>query len=234
MDKTVSKKEQGNPVKKKTGVNGNSQPSVPVKVIEVPVDQKLVLMQPEAVPPPKSPEEERRAFWQVHGLMLYFIVLIFLAFWFFLDVWSGNLHFMNWMGVQVENLDEQNRNLLRAIGFTLVGGFLGSVLYQIRLLYQYYLKSNAYDYRWMGKYVSAPWESAIMSMVVLALIRGGVTLFGGSQGTEVNDTNNFAAFGVGALVGFGMRDVVGWIGGLVRTMFKSQDPEKSPSVDKEA
>jgi len=71
-----------------------------------------------------------------------------------------------------------------------------------------------------------------MAMIVLALIRGGVALFGGSQGTEVNDTNNFAAFGVGALVGFGMRDVVGWIGGLVRTMFKTSDGSDARSVDK--
>lgn len=38
----------------------------------------------------------------------------------------------------------------------------------------------------------------MMAMIVLALIRGGVALFGGSQGTDVNDTNNFAAFGVDA------------------------------------
>ena len=84
MDKGISKKEQGNQVRRKPDTNGNSQPPVPVEVIEVPVDQKVVLMQPEASPPPKSPAEERRDFWQVHGLMLYFIVLLFLAFWFFL------------------------------------------------------------------------------------------------------------------------------------------------------
>ena len=237
MDKTVSKREQGNQVKKKAGVNGNSQPSIQVEVIEVPEDKKLAIVSQAEKRPPKSPAEERRDFLQVHGLMAYFIVLLLLAFWFFLDVWSGNLRSMQWMGVQLEALPnpEEDLALLRTIGFTVVGGFLGSVLYQIRLLYQYYLKDKKYDYRWIGKYVTAPWESAVMSMIVLALIRGGVTLFGGSQGTEVNDTNNFAAFGVGALVGFGMRDVVGWIGDLVRTMFKAREPEQqTSSVDKEA
>lgn len=235
MDKTVSKKEQGNPVKKKMGANGNSQPQVPVEVIEVPTDQEVVVIRKEPAPQ-KSPAEERRDFRQVNLLMFYFIILLFLAFWFFLDVWSGNLRSMQWMGVQLEALrnPEEDLALLRTIGFSLVGGFLGSVLYQIRLLYRYYLKFNKYDHRWIGKYVTAPWESAVMSMIVLALIRGGVTLFGGSQGTEVNDTNNFAAFGVGALVGFGMRDVVGWIGDLVRTMFKAKESEKGSSVDTEA
>lgn len=237
MDKTTSKKEQGNQVKRKTGTNGNGQPPVSVEVTEVATDQKSVPAAVITVPlkapalPPKSPREQQRDFWQVQGLMLYFVVLLFLSLWFFLDVWSENLRFMKWMGVPDEKLTEP---VLRTIGFTMVGGFLGSVLFQIRLLYQYYLKSDEYDYRWIGKYASAPWESAIMSMIVLALIRGGVALFGGSQGTDVDDTNNFAAFGVGALVGFGMRDVVGWIGSLVRTTFKSTDTPKTSSVDKEA
>jgi hypothetical protein len=79
--------------------------------------------------------------------------------------------------------------------------------------------SKKFDPRWFGKYISAPFESAAMSMVVLALIRGGVTLFGGSPGTDVESVNNFAAFGVGALVGLGMRDVVRWVGRIVRSVF---------------
>jgi len=58
-----------------------------------------------------------------------------------------------------------------------------------------------------------------MALIVLSLIRGGVALYGGSTGTDVEPVNNFAAIGTGALVGFGMRDVVGWLGNLVQTMF---------------
>jgi hypothetical protein len=199
------------------------EPYVESKIPSQPQSQPL---QPDTTQP-RPPKREALEFLQVHGLMLYFIALIFLALWFFFDVWSKNMRFMQWMGIQPPALNEP---ILRTIGFTMVGGFLGSVLYQIRLLFQYYLKSETYDYRWMGKYISAPWESAIMAIIVLALIRGGVALFGGSQGTDVNDTNNFAAFGVGSLVGFGMRDVVGWIGGLVRTTFKATDGGQTPST----
>ena len=66
-----------------------------------------------------------------------------------------------------------------------------------------------------------------MAMVVLALIRGGVAVFGGSMGTDVTGASNFAAFGTGALVGFGMREVVGWLEGLVKTMFTTKEPEDS-------
>ena len=64
-----------------------------------------------------------------------------------------------------------------------------------------------------------------MALVVLSLIRGGVALFGGSTGTDVDAVNNFAAIGTGALVGFGMRDVVGWLGSLVQTMFTFSEKE---------
>jgi hypothetical protein len=64
-----------------------------------------------------------------------------------------------------------------------------------------------------------------MAMVVLALIRGGVAVFGGSMRTDVTGAGNFAAFGTGALVGFGMRDVVGWLESLVKVVFTIQEPK---------
>ena len=231
------KKTRAERARRKTAVNGLKEPGIATEIVKSrPGAESIVLPSGQSqVPEPDHQQgtparRERMEFLQVHALMFYFIILIFLALWFFLDVWSENLRFMQWMGVQPPALNEP---VLRTIGFTMVGGFLGSVLYQIRLLFQYYVKTSVYDYRWLGKYISAPWESAVMAMIVLALIRGGVALFGGSQGADVNDTNNFAAFGVGALVGFGMRDVVGWIGGLVRTTFKATDGGKTPSADRE-
>jgi hypothetical protein len=149
------------------------------------------------------------------------IVLLF-SFWFLFDTWSANFSLMRWIGVRGEVLDDP---LLRTIGFTLVGGVIGNVLYMIRQLFTYYAKLKTYDPRWLGKYITGPWEGAGMALVVLALIRGGVAVFGGSMGTDVTGASNFAAFGTGALVGFGMREVVGWLEGLVKTMFTNKEPE---------
>jgi len=44
----------------------------------------------------------------------------------------------------------------------------------------------------------------------------------------VAEGNTFVAFGIGALVGFGIREVVGWLGNLVKTMFPS-DSHAGPS-----
>jgi hypothetical protein len=158
---------------------------------------------------------ETRYFQQVTILVIYYFVTLLFSFWFLLDVWSRNFVIFRAMGMKAEVLAD---DLLRTIGFTMVGGILGSTLYQIRVLFHYYAKKR-YDPRWFGKYLTSPLEGAGMAIVVLALIRGGVALFGGSTGTDVTAVNNFAAIGTGALVGFGMRDVVGWLGHLVHTMF---------------
>lgn len=159
---------------------------------------------------------------QVSFLVGYFIALLLFSFWFLFDVWSNNFVLLRLIGVTAVALEEP---LLRTIGFTITGGFLGSILYHIRVLFHYYAKRK-YDPRWFGKYLTAPWEGASLAMVVLALIRGGVTVFGGSTGTDVTAASNFAAFGVGALVGFGMRDVVGWLGYLIQNMFTVRQPER--------
>jgi hypothetical protein len=160
---------------------------------------------------------------QVYGLVVYYMIVLLFAFWFLFDTWSSNLTLMQWIGVRGEALKDP---LLRTIGFTIVGGVIGSVLYLIRQLFTYYAKLGTYDARWLGKYITGPWEGAGMAMVVLALIRGGVAVFGGSMGTDVTGASNFAAFGTGALVGFGMREVVGWLEGLVKTMFTTKEPER--------
>jgi len=152
---------------------------------------------------------------QVTFLVSYFLAILFFSLWLLFDVWGSNFVVFHAIGLRDEVLEDP---LLRTIGFTIVGGILGSVLYQIRVLFYYYAKKR-YDPHWFGKYLTAPWEGAGMAIVVLSLIRGGVALFGGSTGTDVTAVNNFAAIGTGALVGFGMRDVVGWLGHLVHTMF---------------
>ncbi len=165
-------------------------------------------------------------FWQVNALIAYFILVLLGGFWFLFDVWSGNFSLLRGFGLSGEILADP---LLKTVGYTVVGAVFGSVLFQIRSLFDFYLKSGKYDPRWIGKYVSAPWESAAMALVVLSLLRSGVALFGGSNGTDVNATNNFAAFGTGALVGYGMRDVVKWLGRLVLSMFKTDEDEGDES-----
>ena len=169
-------------------------------------------------------------------LIAYYMVVLFFSFWLLLYTWGSQFTLMKLVGLDSKALEDP---LIRTIGFTIVGGILGSLLYHIRVLYYFYAQRKNYDPDWLGKYITAPWEGAGMALVVLSLIRGGVAVFGGSMGTDVTGASNFAAFGTGALVGFGMRDVVGWIGSLIQTMFTFEKTgrenvlTKSPLLEKD-
>lgn len=114
-----------------------------------------------------------------------------------------------------------NPPLLAMAGFEAAGAIIGSVLYQIRMLFRYYITAGKFDSRWVGKYISAPWESVALALVVLSLLQGGGVLMGGGK-VNVTEDNAFAMFGIGALFGFGIREVVGWLGNLSKTMFPTE------------
>lgn len=70
-----------------------------------------------------------------------------------------------------------------------------------------------------------------MALIVFGLVRGGIGLLGGAGDSGTSPTGNFAALGMGALVGFGMREVVGWLQDLVETMFgDKRSKEEAPAV----
>ena len=163
---------------------------------------------------------EMQMFLQVNLIVFYYLVVMLAAFWLFLDTWGGNLVALSYLGLSQQASKDP---LLPGMIFLITGAIMGSVLYHIRVLFRYYVKSGFYSYRWFAKYVSAPWESAAMSLVVFALVRGGLALLGGPPAESAGSTSYFSSFGIGALVGFGMRDVVGWLENLVRTMFVAQD-----------
>lgn len=191
-----------------------TEQAITAQGLTAPVDKaKKVVVGP-------SGADARRYFWQVNGMIIYYLALILGLFWLLVDVWSGNLNAMQFLGVGGEQIQEP---LLKTINYTVIGAMFGNVLFQIRSLFTFYLEDDGanYDERWLGKYIIGPFESAALALVVLALIRGGVSLFGGESGPLTSSTNNFAAFGVGSLIGFGMRDAVIWLRTMASTMFNS-------------
>jgi hypothetical protein len=171
---------------------------------------------------------------QVWIIMLYYVILLIFSIWFVLDAFSGKFTLIGLFGVDMSTILDENAAQLKAIAFTVVGGFLGSALYGIRTLFNVYAKGEKeYDPRWLPKYFTLPWEGAGLSIVVLALFRGGVAAFGGSVATDPSEVNNFTTFATGALVGYGTRDVVGWLGGIVSSMFPEQADSDRNSDDVE-
>jgi hypothetical protein len=173
---------------------------------------------------------EHRYFWEVHGIVAFFVVLLLLSFWFLVDVWSENFVLFHKLGILDAHLQDP---IVKTVCYTLTGAVMGSTIFQIRSLFKFYITDAQYHSRWIGKYLSAPFESAATALVVLCVIRGGLALFGGGS-PDMSQTNNFASFGIGALVGFGMRNAVLWLDTLVQNLFILKEPDLEPQKGQSA
>jgi hypothetical protein len=122
--------------------------------------------------------------------------------------------------------------ILRPLGFVALGAVVGSVLYQIRVLFRFYIRHNEFDPRWLPKYFSAPIEAIALALAILALLEGGGAALG-AQGLNIEGAKSFTIFGLGALIGFGIREVVGWLGNLAKSTFPTE-PEKEPKKKQSA
>jgi hypothetical protein len=157
---------------------------------------------------------ELHNFWIINGIAIYYLLMLFLSFRVMLDVWSGSYGLAAALGMQANDLQDP---LLKTASFAGVGGALGGILYNMRQLYQR-VKRKEFNPIWIGKYMTMPLESAGMAVIVLALFQGGTAAVGGGSLASAS-SNNFAPFGLGALVGLGMRDVVEWVSNVVGMVF---------------
>jgi hypothetical protein len=145
---------------------------------------------------------------QIYSLVAYYMILLI-----------GSIALIAYMVWQKHAKSDDNE-LIVLMAFLMTGAVVGSVLYQIRVLFKFYIndKGKKFDSRWMGKYITAPVEAMGLSLAILSLIQGGVVVLGGS-GIDFSKAKPFAIFGFGALVGFGIREVIGWLANLARSTF---------------
>ena len=50
------------------------------------------------------------------------------------------------------DLAQEKSHLLASMGFLMSGAIVGSVFYQIRMLFRFYIKYPNFDLRWVGVY----------------------------------------------------------------------------------
>jgi hypothetical protein len=113
--------------------------------------------------------------------------------------------------------NQKRDKALISMAFLITGAIVGSVLYHIQTLFRFYIK-DAFDPRWLGKYYSAPLESAALALADMYIVQGGAVFLGGS-GIDFSAGKPFTVLGFGAVIGFGVREVVGWVGGVTKSMF---------------
>lgn len=173
---------------------------------------------PRRAKPADTPPSQR-----LMGLVAYFLALLLLAL--------GGLVYL----LLLANFSSTSAEILRTLGFIATGAMIGSVLYQVRAVFRRCYEGQNHEAIWLGECLSAPWESVALSVVALSLIRAIAFLLGGYASTgvpspvapELAKAYGFVAFGAGALVGFGTREMAGWLRNLTKAMFPAVPPERN-------
>jgi hypothetical protein len=156
------------------------------------------------------------------GNLCIFYLLLMLAFlsWQLFDTWISRYSLLTSIGYGL-----QRQQTLRLIAFTLIAGALGGVVNGLRSGLRYH---QTFDRRHTWKYVCAPWMGAMLALFVYALLRSSISVLGGNPGGNLGNTQVLSNFSVGALVGYGSKDVFVWLDNKVTKFF--QVPPQSNAV----
>jgi hypothetical protein len=153
--------------------------------------------------------------WHAIFCLVYLLLgLTFLA-WLLLDTWTSH----NWLLLHIGyNGTQLSPPTFRILAFTILGGALGGVLNGVRSVVQNY---QGFSRAYMGKYITAPWTGALLALIVFALVCGGSAVFGGGLTVgNLTGAQSLSNFAIGALVGYGAKDVLVWLDARVSSIFK--------------
>lgn len=147
------------------------------------------------------------------GTLCIFYLLLMLAFlsWELFDTWMSRHFLLKQVGYGL-----QNPQTLRLIAFTVIAGALGGVVNGLRSSLHYH---NSFDRRHAWKYLCAPWMGATLALFVYALLRSSVSVLGSEAAGSVSNAQVLSNFSVGALVGYGSKDVFVWLDDKVTRIF---------------
>lgn len=112
------------------------------------------------------------------------------------------------------------------VAYTVIGGALGGIVNGMRSFLTHY---SAFDRNYFWKYITAPWMGAALALIGFAILRSTVAIFGGEvTGSETASPQFLANFGIGALAGYGSKDVFIWLDKQVGKLFAAK--ETTPDV----
>lgn len=154
-------------------------------------------------------------------------LLLMLAFfgWLLFDTWIGNHALARNLGYDLARLDNTG---FRLVAFTIIAGGLGGAVDGIRSVLNY---CETFNRKHLWKYISVPWMGCTLGLLVYALLRSSIAVLGGNVSSgSVGNTQVLANFAVGALAGFGSKDVFIWLDDRVHKIFQVQVPENVPNV----
>lgn len=207
--------------------------------------QGYVLVDPTQLATSK-PHPQTRGQWHeirkfiVPGLLAIYLNLSLLVWgWVLLDVSTGTLHTIRWLGLVLPD-DQAYVSLLRLAFYAAIGGAIGGIVYGMQNLWKH---ATAGEFRivFAGDYVFRQFGAATLAVVVFALVRGGIlTALGTDPSTATTTTaSTFSSFAIGFLSGFGSYQVINKLDELIKQAFgkpsgsNQQGSEKQDEIPKD-
>jgi len=155
-------------------------------------------------------DDSRAANWSI------FYLLMSLAFvgWLLFDIWIDAHTLARLLGYDLTKLQTP---LFHLEAYTVIGGAIGGTINGMRSALLYY---GSFNRRYIWKYITAPWMGSALAIIGFALLRSTVAIFGGSTpAVDANTPEFLANFGIGALAGYGAKDVFIWLDSQVSKLF---------------
>jgi hypothetical protein len=155
--------------------------------------------------------------------ILYLLLTLLFFNWLLFDTWMDAHTLFRLVGYDLSRL---NSPFFHLVAYTVIGGAIGGIINGIRSVLMYY---KGFDSNYFWKYIAAPWSGAALAIIGFAILRSTVAIFGGDVSGAPTDTSQaLANFGIGALAGYGSRDVFIWLDKQVSKLFAV--PETTPKV----
>lgn len=164
-------------------------------------------------------------FWTAVASTIYLLVMLVFFLWLLFDVWFGQFSLATIIGYKELGRLAASPTF-HLLAYTIIGGALGGIVNSIRSILVWHSERQAFGVRFVWKYITAPWLGATLALFVYALIRSGITVFGGEGSiTSTTIVQSLATLGMGALAGYGWRQVFIWLDAQVNKIFKTTTDE---------
>ena len=160
--------------------------------------------------------------------ILYLLISLIVIGWLLFDIWIDAHTLARLVRYDLRALNDSNYHLL---AYTVLGGAIGGIVNGLRSATKYY---KGFDRHHSWKYIAAPWMGAALAMIGFALLKSAVAIFGGTAATEAADTTQaLANFAIGALAGYGSKDVFVWLDSQVEKLFVPNKTETPDTTGKD-
>lgn len=166
-------------------------------------------------------ELETETLWDIFTAtfsLLYLLTMLVLLCWALFDIYHGQNQLLT--RIFPEDTNYPDSPLSRLIAYAVIGGGLGGVVNGFRSIIIWHAERRAFGWRFMWKYITLPPLGAVLAPIVYAIVYCGIGVLGGGYTQDENSTNQaLSAFAIGALSGYGSRQVYIWLDEQVKKIF---------------